>query len=127
MKKCCFVKFLRKHTPDGFLYEVVKDIQPNDDHSELVSSLTIYNKIDLIKFDDIDSNTNLIITIDVVDVTDLFLTKLKLFIDSVNCKSIFFDFSTKRLFIWLFLLLLLLLLFILYYDTYLRFNRIFFN
>ena len=76
MKKCCFVKFLRKHTPDGFLYEVVKDIQPNDDHSELVSSLSIYNKIDLIRFDDIDSNTNLIITIDVVDVTDLFLTKL---------------------------------------------------
>ena len=84
MKKCCFVKFLRKHTPDGFLYEVVKDIQPNDDHSELVSSLTIYNKIDLIRFDDIDSNTNLIITIDVVDVTDLFLIKLKLFIDSIN-------------------------------------------
>ena len=91
MKKCCFVKFLRKLTPDGFLYEVVKDIQPNDDHSELVSSLSIYNKIDLIRFDDIDSNTNLIITIDVVDVTDLFLTKLKLFIDSVNCKSIFFN------------------------------------
>jgi len=94
MKKCCFVKFLRKLTPDGFLYEVVKDIQPNNDHSELVSSLTIYNKIDLIRFDDIDSNTNLVITIDVVDVTDLFLTKLKLFIDSINCKSIFFDFST---------------------------------
>jgi hypothetical protein len=30
----------------------------------------------------------------VVDVTDLFLIKLKLFIDSINCKSIFFDFST---------------------------------
>ena len=94
MKKCCFVKFLRKHAPLGFEYEVVKDIQPNDDHSELVSSLTIYNKIDLIKFDDIDSNTNLIITIDVVDVTGLFLSKLKFFIDTLNCKSIFFDFST---------------------------------
>jgi hypothetical protein len=96
MKKCCFVKFLRKNNiiSGGFEYIVVKNIQPMDDHSELVSSFHVHQKVDLVNFDDIDSNTNLIIAFDVTDTTELFKNKLKLFIDSVNCKSLFFDFST---------------------------------
>ena len=99
MKKCCFVKFLRKNNEalGGFEYVVVKNVQQNDDHSELVGSFQIHNKVDLVDFDDIDSNTNLIIAFDVTDTTELFKSKLKLFIDSVNCKALFFDFSTRRL------------------------------
>jgi hypothetical protein len=96
MKKCCFVKFLRKNNTllGGFEYVVVKNIQPSTDHSELPSSFHMHQKVDLVNFDDMDSNTNLIIAFDVTDTTELFKTKLKLFIDSVNCKALFFDFST---------------------------------
>lgn len=94
MKKCSFVKFLRKHTPIGFEYEVITNVKVNDDFSELPGSLFKYAKIDFISFNEIDSETNVVIAFDVIDVTPLFEERLKTFINTLNCKSIFFDFST---------------------------------
>lgn len=94
MKKCCFVKFLRKNTTIGFDYEVIYDVRINDTFSELPSSLSHYTKIEFVSFENLDNETNVIIAFDVVDVTPLFEEKLKTFVDSLNCKSIFFDFAT---------------------------------
>jgi len=94
MKKCSFVKFIRKHTLLEFEYEVIKDVQINSAFSELPGSLFKYTKIEFIPFDRIDSETNIIITFDVVDVTPMFEKKIQAFVNSLNCKSIFFDFST---------------------------------
>jgi hypothetical protein len=94
MKKCCFVKFLRRNFANGFQYEVVSDVMPGDAFCELPGSLVQYSKIDFQKFSDLDSETNLFIAFDHVDVTDLFKTEIKKFVDSVNCKAIWYDFST---------------------------------
>jgi hypothetical protein len=95
MKKCCFVKFLRVlNDVTGFEYFVEKNIVPGDSFSELPGSLNQFNKIEFIKFDDIDSTTNVFVTIDCVDITDKFKTEFKKFIDTLNCKAIFVDFAT---------------------------------
>jgi hypothetical protein len=96
MKKCCFVKFLRKNNTlfGGFEYFVEKNIQISTDHSELPSSFHMHQKVDLVNFDEIDSNTNVIIAIGCVDITDAFKIEFKKFVDSLNCKAIFVDFAT---------------------------------
>lgn len=94
MKKCCFVKFVRKYASDGFDYEVIYDVKVNDSFSELPSSLNNYTKIEFIPFNEMDNDTNLVITFDVIDITPLFEEKLQLFLNSLNCKKIFFDFAT---------------------------------
>ena len=80
MKKCCFIKFLRKLNPEfGFEYVIEKDVLPGDSFCELPGSLNQFNKIEFIKFDDLNSDVNLIIAFNVFDVTELFKSEFKKF------------------------------------------------
>ena len=95
MKKCCFIKFLRKLNSEfGFEYVIEKDVLPGDSFCELPGSLNQFNKIEFIKFDDLNSDVNLIIAFNVFDVTELFKSEFKKFVDNINCKAIFIDSAT---------------------------------
>jgi hypothetical protein len=96
MKKCSFVKFIRVHDKllGGFNYQFIKDVELGGSFSEIPTSMHEFLGITFTKFDDIDSNTNVIIAIDCVDITDGFKIQFKKFVDSLNCKAIFVDFAT---------------------------------
>ncbi len=94
MKKCSFVKFLRKWTEDGFKYNFLKNVKCGQEFSELVNALTKYTDIENVDFDNIDSSTSVVITIQTVHATDEYLYHLRNFINELNCKNIFFDLST---------------------------------
>jgi|694.fasta_scaffold132874_2 hypothetical protein len=94
MKKCAFVKFIRKYENEKFEYEVIKNTQKTDSFSELRNSLEEFTNIQIVNFENIDEFTSIFISFDVVDVTTLFLNKLEDFIKTFNCKNIFFDFAT---------------------------------
>jgi hypothetical protein len=94
MKKCCFIKILRKNKNGVFNYDVVKNINKMDSFTELLNSLNETTAIDIVNFDECDINTSLIISFDGIDITDLFKEFLSSFLSKLVCKKIFFDFST---------------------------------
>jgi hypothetical protein len=94
MKKCSFVKFLRKWSGEKFEYSFLKNSKCGQEFSELICALTEYTKIENVDFHNIDSSTSVIISIQTVHSTDEYLYNLKNFINSLNCKNIFFDLST---------------------------------
>jgi len=94
MKKCCFVKILRKNINGQFYYDVIKNFSKTDSFTELPNSLWEFSNVEFVSLDECDSNTSIILTFDVVDVTPLFADFLQNFLKTVNCKKVFFDFAS---------------------------------
>lgn len=90
MKKCVFISIIRKNNSYNILY----DIKPRQPFSELVDSLNSFEKIDIVNFIDLNSDVNLFIAFDCVDVNENFTDFLYQFLKPLNCKSVFIDFST---------------------------------
>lgn len=94
MKKCSFVKFLRKSSGEGFEYTFLKNIKYGESFSELINALTDYANVQNVNFEDIDSSTSVIITIQTVDSSDEYQESIRKFVNSLNCKNVFFDIAT---------------------------------
>lgn len=94
MKKCCFVKFIRKYENDEFSYEIVKNQKPTDSFTELMNSLTEFTKLEVVDFEYLGIDTSLIISFDVIDNTPLFKESLQNFLKTKEFKKVFFDFAT---------------------------------
>jgi len=90
MKKCCFVKFIRKYENDEFSYEIVKNQKPTDSFTELMNSLTEFTKLEVVDFEYLGIDTSLIISFDVIDNTPLFKESLQNFLKTKEFKKVFF-------------------------------------
>ena len=88
MKKCSFVKFIRKYENNEFLYEVVKNQKPHDSFTELMNSLTEFTKIEVVDFEYLGTDTSLIVSFDVVDITSLFKEQLHNFLKTIQFKKL---------------------------------------
>jgi hypothetical protein len=94
MKKCCFIKIIRKYESDNFSYKIIKNEEAYESFSELFNSLNEFCKIEIVSFEDCDYDTSLFISFDVVDVTPLFKEFMHPFLKEKKFKKVFFDFAT---------------------------------
>lgn len=94
MKKCCFIKILRKYEDDKFSYEVIKNDKAYESFNELPNSLNEFTKIEIVSFEECNADVSLIISFDVIDVTPMFKEFLQKFLKETNFKKVFFDFAT---------------------------------
>lgn len=94
MKKCAFISIIRRPSLLGITYDVIYDIKPRQSFCELVESLHMFEKIEIIDFKNLASDVNLFIAFDCVDVNEYFTEYLSNFLKPLNYKSLFIDFST---------------------------------
>jgi hypothetical protein len=94
MKKCAFISIIRKPSILGITYDIIYDVKPRQAFSELVDSLYEFEKIEIVDFKNLQSDVNLFIAFDCVDVNEYFNAYLSEFLKPLNCKSVFIDFST---------------------------------
>lgn len=91
MKKLCFVHYRKDN--EGKYY--IKDSTPQSDFNELIGSFCLFTKFDLIKFESLDLDTSLFVSIQSLDfsITN-FLETLKQLLLNKKFKKVFFDFAT---------------------------------
>jgi len=94
MKKCCFIKVIRKYDSNKFYYELIKNEEAYNSFSELYNCLKKYSKVEIVSFEDCNYDTPLFISFDVVDTTQLFNEYLYTLLKQIKFKKVFFDFST---------------------------------
>jgi hypothetical protein len=96
MKKCAFISIVRSHSTSYFnhTHNVIYDIKPNGEFSELVSSLNRFEKIEIVDFKNLASDVNLFISFFGIDVNDYLNTFISELLKPLICKTIFFDFAT---------------------------------
>jgi hypothetical protein len=96
MKRCSFISIVRKYNQNdiGYTYNIVYDIKPNGEFSELVGSLNKFEKIEIVDFKNLQSDVNLFISFFCMDRGDYFNTIISELFESINCKTLFLDFAS---------------------------------
>lgn len=96
MKRCSFISIVRKYNQNdiGYTYNIIYDIKPNGEFSELVGSLNKFEKIEIVDFKDLQSDVNLFISFFCMDSGDYFNTFVSELLKPINCKTLFIDFAS---------------------------------
>jgi len=96
MKRCSFISIVRKYNQNdiGYTYNIIYDIKPNGEFSELVGSLNKFEKIEIVDFKDLESDVNLFISFFCMDSGDYFNTFVSELLKPINCKTLFIDFAS---------------------------------
>jgi hypothetical protein len=97
MKKVCFVKLIRDNKPNllGGWNWYYQNVKAYDDLSEL---LTSFNQkefdIEYVQYENIDSNTSIVLTLATIDIEDVVFQQMIKHIFDLDCKNIFVELST---------------------------------